>query len=165
MPEVLKEKFLNILKEEKELYEDLFQAAEGKKEALIKNDVDKLLEEVEIDKEIIPQIEKKEEERNKLIEKIKSKFDIELEKNSYRELFKKLPEDWSEEFDPIREELLQLTESFNKLNYNNQQLLEQALKLNQISLNTIIDNVQQENSTYSNPKKISGQPRILNKQG
>ena len=165
MPEVLKEKFLNILKEEKELYEDLFQAAEGKKEALIKNDVDKLLEEVESDKEIIPQIEKKEEERNKLIEKIKSKFGIELEKNSYRELFKNLPEDWSEEFDPVREELLQLTESFNKLNYNNQQLLEQALKLNQISLNTIIDNVQQENSTYSNPKKIPGQPRILNKQG
>jgi flagellar biosynthesis/type III secretory pathway chaperone len=160
----LKAKLLKILKEEKGLYEELFSAAEGKKEALIENNADQLLEEVKLDQKIIPEIEKKEEERNEIISEIKEKFKLDTEKNSYKAIFKELPADWSEDFDPIRKELLELTEEFNKLNQNNQQLLEQALTLNQISLNTIIDNLE-DKTTYADPAKNSAQPRILNKQG
>lgn len=160
----LKAKLLNILKEEKKLYEKLFAAAEGKTEALIENNADQLLKQVELDQKIIPEIEKKEAERNEVINEIKDKFSLDTDKNSYKAIFKELPEDWSEEFAPIREELLQLTEEFNKLNQHNQQLLEQALKLNQISLNTIINNLE-DKTTYADPAKNSVQPRILNKQG
>jgi flagellar biosynthesis/type III secretory pathway chaperone len=164
MADDLKAKLLKILKEEKELYEELFQAAEGKKEALIDNDIDKLLEKVETDQKIIPEIEKKEAKRNEVIEEIKAEFNLQTAENSYKALFKKLPADWSEEFDPVRQELLALTDEFNKLNQNNQRLLEQALKLNQISFNTIIENLE-DKTTYSDPAKKSAQPRIINKQG
>jgi len=165
MTDSLKIELLEILRSEKKLYEELFEAAQGKKEALINNDVDMLMEEIEVDQQVIPKIEAESEKRNQLIEKVKQKFGIELDKNSYRELFKKLPEDWSKEFDPLREDILELTEEFDALNHANQRLLEQALQLNQISLNTILDNVKNDNTTYSNPGDGAEQPRILNKQG
>lgn len=164
MADRLKAKLLDILKEEKKLYEKLFQAAEGKKEALIENDIDKLMEKVEVDQKVIPEIEKKEAKRNEVIEEIKAEFNLETAENSYKALFKELPADWSEDFAPVREELLELTDEFNKLNQNNQKLLEQALKLNQISFNTILDNLE-DKTTYADPAKKASQPRIINKQG
>ena len=81
MADDLKAKLLKILKDEKGLYEELFSAAEGKKEALIGNDADQLLKQVELDQKIIPEIEKKEEERTEVISEIKEDFNLNTEKN------------------------------------------------------------------------------------
>ncbi|MFP4022206.1 MAG: flagellar export chaperone FlgN, partial [Halanaerobium sp.] len=113
MSEKLKEELLNILKEEKDLYQELFEIAERKNEALVNNDTEKLLETVENDREVIAEIEKKEKLRNDKINEIKAEFDLKLEKDSYSNLIKELPADWEEELNPIREELIELTDEFH----------------------------------------------------
>lgn len=162
----LKKELINILKEEKKLYQNLFEIAEGKNEALINNDTDKLLETVEDDREVISEIEAKEKERNDKINEIKSQFEIELEKDSYSNLIKELPADWGERLKPIREELIELTDEFHNLNKQNQKLLEQALDLNQISFETIVESIKEQDTTYSNTAKDKKeQPRIIDRQG
>ncbi|MFW6274090.1 MAG: flagellar protein FlgN [Halanaerobium sp.] len=166
MSEKLKEELLNILKEEKELYQELFEIAERKNEALVNNDTEKLLETVENDREVIAEIEKKEKLRSDKINEIKAEFKLELAKDSYSNLIKELPADWGEELNPIREELIELTDEFHSLNEQNQKLLEQALELNQISFETIMQNIKEQDTTYSKQDvKKKEQPRIINKQG
>ena len=161
-----KEDLLNILKEEKNLYQKLFEIAEEKNEALVNNEIDKLIEIVENDREVIADIEAKDQERNDKIQEIKTEFEIKLEKDSYSNLIEKLPEDWGEALNPIREELIELTDEFHSLNEQNQKLLEQALELNQISFETVMQNIKDEDTTYSNTaKNKKEQPRIINKQG
>ena len=166
MSEKLKEELLKILKEEKALYQKLFEIAEEKNEALVNNDTDSLMEIVENDREVISDIEAKDQERNDKIQDIKTEFEITLEKDSYSNLIKELPEDWGEDLNPIREELIELTDEFNSLNEQNQKLLQQAIELNQISFETIMQNIKDEDTTYSNTAKDKKeQPRIINKQG
>ena len=166
MSDKLKKELLNILKEEKELYQKLFEIAEAKNEALVNNDTDKLVETVENDREVISEIEAKDQQRNDKIQEIKAEFEIELEKDSYSNLIKKLPEGWGETLNPIREELLELTDEFHNLNEQNQKLLEQAIELNQISFETIVKSIKDQDTTYSKDAKVKKeQPRIINKQG
>jgi flagellar biosynthesis/type III secretory pathway chaperone len=166
MSDKLKEELLNILKEEKELYQKLFEIAEAKNEALVNNDTDKLVETVENDREVISEIEAKDQERNDKIQEIKAEFEIELEKDSYSNLIKKLPGEWGEALNSIREELIELTDEFHNLNEQNQLLLTQALELNQLSFETIMENIKKEDTTYSKDAKVKKeQPRIINKKG
>jgi len=166
MSDKLKKELLNILKEEKELYQKLFEIAEAKNEALVNNDTDKLVETVENDREVISEIEAKDQQRNDKIQEIKAEFKIELEKDSYSNLIKKLPGEWGEALNPIREELIELTDEFHNLNEQNQLLLTQALELNQLSFETIMENIKKEDTTYSKDAKVKKeQPRIINKKG
>ena len=166
MQEKLKEDLLKILKAEKVLYQQLFEIAEEKNEALVANDTDKLIEIVEKDREVIADIETKDQERNDKIQEIKTEYEIELEKDSYSNLIKKLPADWGKALNPIREDLIELTDEFHNLNEQNQKLLEQAIELNQISFETIMQNIKDQDTTYSKESKTKKeQPRIINKQG
>lgn len=162
----LKEDLLTILKEEKNLYQKLFEIAEEKNEALVNNDLDKLIEIVEKDRKVIADIEKKDQARNDKIQEIKNKFEIELEKDSYSNLIEQLPAEWGETLNPIREELIELTDDFHSLNEQNQKLLKQAMELNKISFETLMQNIKEEDTTYSKQTKDKKeQPRIINKQG
>ena len=166
MSEKLKKDLLEILKEEKALYQKLFEIAEEKNEALVNNDTDQLMEIIENDREVISDIEAKDEERNDKIQEIKAEFEIELEKDSYSNLIKKLPENWGEALNPIREELIELTDEFHNLNEQNQKLLTQAIELNQTSFETIVKSIKEQDTTYSKDAKTKKeQPRIINKQG
>ncbi|PUU87744.1 flagellar protein FlgN [Halanaerobium sp.] len=166
MSEKLKNELLSILEEEKALYQKLFEIAEAKNEALVNNDTDRLMEIVENDREVIADIEKKDKERNDKIQEIKAEFEIELEKDSYSNLIEKLSQGWGEKLNPIREELIELTDDFHSLNEQNQKLLEQAIELNQISFETIVKSIKEQDTTYSKDAKVKKeQPRIINKQG
>ncbi|TDO95218.1 FlgN protein [Halanaerobium saccharolyticum] len=166
MSEKLKKDLVSILKEEKALYQKLFEIAEEKNEALVNNDTDRLMEIVENDREVIADIETKDKERNDKIQEIKEEFEIELEKDSYSSLIEKLPEGWGEDLNPIREELIELTDESHELNEQNQKLLEQAIELNQISFETIVKSIKEQDTTYSKDAKLKKeQPRIINKQG
>ncbi|MEC9491007.1 MAG: flagellar protein FlgN [Halanaerobiales bacterium] len=166
MSEKLKNELLSILEEEKALYQKLFEIAEEKNEALVNNDTDKLTEIVENDREVIADIEAKDKERNDKIQEIKAEFEIELEKDSYSNLIEKLSQGWGEKLNPIREELIELTDDFHSLNEQNQKLLEQAIELNQISFETIVKSIKEQDTTYSKDAKVKKeQPRIINKQG
>lgn len=162
----LKDDLLKILKEEKALYQKLFEIAEVKNEALVNNNTEKLTEIIENDREVIAEIEAKDQIRNDKIQEIKSEFEIELELNSYSNLIEELPENWGETLNPIREELIELTDEFHNLNEQNQKLLEQALELNQLSFETIVKTIKEQDTTYSSTARVKKeQPRIINKQG
>jgi len=163
MNQKLKNKLLNILNEEKGLYLKLLEIAEEKNEALVENNTEKLLKTVEKDKELISRIEIKEEERDEAVSQIIEHFNIDDKDKSYSELVKSLPEDWGKELDPLREELIEITDKFQTVNLENHSLLKQALEFNQLSIDTILNSIQDEDITYSKDK--IKQPKLLNRQG
>ncbi len=160
----LLQKLNAVLKKELDCYQKLYKVAKEKKETLISSDSDKLLELINEDREIIEQIEKLEEERKKIIEKVKDKFGFDDENPTYTQIIKKLPEEWQEKLSSLRTDLLTLIEEFHIQNEENSSLLEQALELNKFSLDTILNKLDIDSGTYSkNNKKNS--PRLLDKRG
>ncbi len=166
MQSELKNKLLELLKDEKELYQELFEIAEAKNEALLESDAEALSKTLKQDQKVIEKIEAKEEERKEIITEIKNKFELELEHDKYSDFIKKLPADWGADLNSIREELIELTDKFYNLNDQNQELLTQALELNTFSIETILKSIKDnEKNTYSkDAKENKGQPRLLNKQ-
>jgi len=162
----LKNKLLELLKDEKELYQELFEIAEAKNEALVENDTEALSETLKRDQKVIEKIEAKEKERKEIITAIKEKFELKLENDKYSDFIKKLPADWGADLNSIREELIELTDKFYSLNDQNQELLTQALELNTFSIESILNSIKDnEKNTYSkDAKENKGQPRLLNKQ-
>ncbi|RCW48212.1 flagellar protein FlgN [Halanaerobium sp. MA284_MarDTE_T2] len=163
MNQKLKDSLLNILNEEKELYLKLLKIAEEKNETLVENNTEKLMQTVEKDKDIINKIETAEEKRNEIVSEIIEQFNIDNENKSYSELIKNLPEDWGKDLDPLRDELIEITDEFQKINLENHSLLKQALEFNQLSIDTILNSIQDEDITYSKDK--IKQPKLLDKQG
>lgn len=162
----LKKDLLNILAREKELYQRLFSIAETKKQALIDNDLNQIVKTVESDREVIKEIEAAEAERKAKIELIKTEFELELSKDSYSELIAHLPADWKNDLEPLRADLVELTDQFQQLNHQNELLLKQALELNKLSFETIMQKIKDQDSTYSQQNKSKKeQPRIINRQG
>jgi flagellar biosynthesis/type III secretory pathway chaperone len=161
----LKEDLLKLLKEEKELYQKLFEVAEAKNEALLENDTEALSQTLAADQEVIEKIEAKENERKEIIEKIKSEFNLKLEHDKYSDFIKELPADWEEDLKDIREEIIELTDEFYSLNDQNQKLLSQALEVNTFSIESILKSIRENKNTYGKKDKDQKeQPRLLNKQ-
>ncbi|MGM0500580.1 MAG: flagellar export chaperone FlgN [Bacillota bacterium] len=166
MQSQLKNNLLELLKTEKKLYQELFEIAEAKNEALLESDAEALSETLKRDQKVIEKIEAKEEERKEIIAEIKEEFDLKLEHDKYSDFIKKLPADWGADLNNIREELIELTDKFYSLNDQNQELLTQALELNTFSIESILNSIKDnEKNTYSkDAKENKGQPRLLNKQ-
>jgi len=166
MQSELKNDLLELLKKEKKLYQELFELAEAKNEALLESDAEALSETLKRDQKVIEKIEAKEKERKDIITAIKEKFDLKLENDKYSDFIKKLPADWGADLNNIRAELIELTDEFYSLNDQNQELLTQALELNTFSIESILTSIKDnEKNTYSkDAKENKGQPRLLNKQ-
>jgi len=161
----LKKDLIRLLKEEKELYHELFEVAEEKNEALLDNNTEALSKTLAADQEVIEKIEAKEKERKEIIEKIKSKFNLKLEHDKYSDFIKELPADWEENLKNIRQEIIELTDEFYSLNDQNQKLLSQALEVNTFSIESILKSIKENKNTYSKKDKDQKeQPRLLNKQ-
>jgi len=166
MQSELKNDLLELLKKEKKLYQELFELAEAKNEALLESDAEALSETLKRDQKVIEKIEAKEKERKDIITAIKEKFDLKLENDKYSDFIKKLPADWGADLNNIRAELIELTDEFYSLNDQNQELLTQALELNTFSIESILTSIKDnEKNTYSkDAKENKGQPGLLNKQ-
>ncbi|KXS48330.1 FlgN protein [Halanaerobium congolense] len=160
----LKEDLIRLLKEEKELYQELFAVAEEKNEALLENDTAALSEILAADQEVIEKIEAKEKERKEIIEKIKSEFNLKLEHDKYSDFIEELPADWEEDLKDIRQKIIELTDDFYSLNDQNQKLLNQALEVNTFSIESILKSIKENKNTYTKKdKEQKEQPRLLNK--
>ncbi|TDX35439.1 FlgN protein [Halanaerobium congolense] len=160
----LKEDLIRLLKEEKELYQELFAVAEEKNEALLENDTAALSEILAADQEVIEKIEAKEKERKEIIEKIKSEFNLKLKHDKYSDFIEELPADWEEDLKDIRQKIIELTDDFYSLNDQNQKLLNQALEVNTFSIESILKSIKENKNTYTKKdKEQKEQPRLLNK--
>ena len=153
---------LEILKEENNLYKNLLDIAEDKKETLINNQIDTLFSHVENDREHIDEISNLEDRRLELMEDIKEDFDIE-DDLSYLEFVSQLPDEWENRLNPVREDLLTTLEEFHVINEENKKLIEEAVRFNKFSIDLIVDNLKNNENTYHSQNESS--PRLLDTRG
>ena len=125
------EELYNILAKEHELYEKLNQTASKKNEAIVENEIDDLADVVENEDELLKKIEGLEEKRTKIIVNLAEKYDLE-DDFQYSNLINNFPEKWQ-----------------NEKNEENTMLLDEAIKLNNFSLNMLSKAVSPENGTYN----------------
>ena len=144
---------LNVLKKEYEQYEKLKDTADKKTDTLVENEIERLAEIVQDEDEIISDIEELEIERNELIEKLLDIFDIKEDEINYRELTDYLPDKWQKQFDPIRDKLIDSINSLHEKNEKNRMLLQEAVKLNNFSVNMLQKVLEPINQTYNKDKK------------
>lgn len=163
MDEQLLIELAEILKKESILYEKLLKIAEKKKKTLINNEIETLFEHVETDQELIDHVTKLEDRRLEIMSEIDDKLDINSDELSYQEFIKKVPDNWEEKLNPIREDLVKTLEEFHVLNEENKRLIEEAVKFNKFSIDLIVDNLKNNNTTYHTKDK--NRPHLIDKRG
>ncbi|MGM0438537.1 MAG: flagellar protein FlgN [Bacillota bacterium] len=142
------EELYNILSEEYELYQKLNKTASEKNEAIVENEIDDLAEVVENEDEFLKKIEELEEKRTKIIVNLAEKYDLK-DDFQYSNLINNFPEDWQDKFSEIRKKLLEVIDEIHEKNEENTMLLDEAIKLNNFSLNMLSKAVSPENGTYN----------------
>lgn len=142
------EELYNILSEEYELYQKLNKTASEKNEAIVENEIDDLAEVVENEDEFLKKIEELEEKRTKIIVDLAEKYDLK-DDFQYSNLINNFPEDWQDKFSEIRKKLLEVIDEIHEKNEENTMLLDEAIKLNNFSLNMLSKAVSPENGTYN----------------
>ena len=141
------EELYNILSEEYKLYQKLNNTASEKNEAIVENDVDDLAKVVEKEDELLAEIEEYEEKRTKIITKLAEKYNLK-EDFKYSNLINNFPEEWQDKFSELRSKLLEVIDEIHEKNEENTMLLDEAIKLNNFSLNMLSKAVSPENGTY-----------------
>mgnify|MGYP000167324278 CR=1 FL=1 len=147
------EDLYNILSEEYELYVKLNKTASAKNEAIVENEIEDLAEVVENEDELLKKIENLEEKRTKIIAELAQRHDLD-DDFQYKNLINNFPEEWQDKFSDIREKLLEVIDEIHEKNEENTMLLDEAIKLNNFSLNMLSKAVSPENGTY-NKKQTS----------
>ena len=138
----------NILSEEYELYVKLNKTASEKNEAIVENEIEDLAEVVENEDELLKKIENLEEKRTKIIAELAQRHDLD-DDFQYKNLINNFPEEWQDKFSDIREKLLEVIDEIHEKNEENTMLLDEAIKLNNFSLNMLSKAVSPENGTYN----------------
>ena len=125
------------LKEQRLLYEELLKKAQNKQEAIVKNNLE-LIEALnrEEDKLII-EISAAEKERIRYIEDNPEIFGADVLKMTMEELKKVLPEDILPDFEQETEMLLGVLKELKAINAENAELIKQALRIINVTINTI----------------------------
>lgn len=112
------ERYMEILKKEYELYEELYRIAGEKKDILLKEDIDQLAELVSEEEGLLLELKELEEER------------LSLEMDSIH---------LKDEFIELKKQLKNLAESLKQRNYLNSKLIDNSLSLINLNLNLIKD--------------------------
>lgn len=112
------ERYMEILKKEYELYEELYRIAGEKKDILLKEEVDQLAGLVEEEEGLLLELKELEEER------------LSLEMDSIH---------LKDEFIELKKQLKNLAESLKQRNYLNSKLIDNSLSLINLNLNLIKD--------------------------
>ncbi|MEJ6950163.1 flagellar protein FlgN [Natronospora cellulosivora (SeqCode)] len=144
---------LEVLKEEEKLYSKLLELANEKKEAIVANDIDNLSKLLQDDNEIISLLNQLDQERFELIKSICENKGVEKQDPSFKELIKLIPEPWQEPLSASRNKLLALIDELHEQNEQNKFLINEAIKLNNASVNMFLKAVEPENTTYNNKQK------------
>ena len=142
------EELYNILSEEYELYQKLNKTASEKNEAIVENEIDDLAEVVENEDEFLKKIEELEEKRTKIIVDLAKKYDLK-DDFQYSNLINNFSEEWQNKFSDLRAKLLEVIDEIHEKNEENTMLLDEAIKLNNFSLNMLSKAVSPEDGTYN----------------
>ncbi|MEC9487922.1 MAG: flagellar protein FlgN [Halanaerobium sp.] len=138
MPELetrLLERLLSVLEEEVAFYREMSQIAQRKQEMIVENQVEDLLEIVDEEMEKAEGLDGLEEERVEIFQQLMGDGSTLSDLIKYLGLSgEKL---WEDRFSEIREELLELLFELQSQNERNKVLVEEALTLNQFTMNIL----------------------------
>ena len=143
----------DVLTEEENLYSKLMELAIEKKDAIVANDLESLTELLQNDTETIELLNQLDEQRAKLTKEICVNNDIQVQDISFKELIKFLPESWQENLWDIRNKLIAIIDELHQQNEQNKFLVNEAIKLNNASLNLFLQALEPENTTYNGKQK------------
>ncbi|HLV09426.1 MAG TPA: flagellar protein FlgN [Halanaerobiales bacterium] len=156
MDDKLLESLFNILMDEYENYCLLGELAQKKKDVLIENDVEELTRLIEKDNEIVDQIERLEEKRLDLFARFVENSELAEDEISFSDLLELLSGEWQQKLLSIKEKLLGIIEGLHEQNEQNKALVEEAIKLNNFSVNMFMEAVEPDNQIYEPGEKKRG---------
>ena len=155
----------DILENQKDNFQSLLKIAEKKRDEIIENNVERLKELVEEENEIVSDLEELESERIELVKLLQGKLDIQEEKISYSELIENLPDGWKDKLQPVREGLLSIIEKVHIQNQENKVLIQEALRLNNFSINMFTKMVDVDIYTKEGTAENTGSRHIIDRRG
>lgn len=147
------EKLIQVLKNEYEIYQQLYRLGEEKQQIIIDNEVDDLLSIIEDEQAEIEKINELEAKRVEVLTEIAEENSLAQEELSFTKLIELLSEPDKSELKNIRQKLLELLEDIQAINETNANLIEESLKLNNYTLQLLTDSNINKNSTYQKPGK------------
>lgn len=127
------------MRDQLEIYKELFNLAEKKTDVLIKGDVKILGEITEIEQDLIIKLGKLEEERYDIVSKIAKKHNIEVNEATTEFFMKLLSSEEKEDFSAICDELKTVLPQINEKNQQNEKLIKNALEYINFSINLLTD--------------------------
>jgi len=145
------EELFETLKKEYDIYTQLKETANAKKDAIVTNEIDDLAEAVERENEILDDLEKLEEKREEILKLLEQKYDL-AQDFQFSNLINNFPQKWQEKFTELRNDLLEVIDEIHEKNQENAVLLDEAIKLNNFSLKMLTKAVSPENGTYNKDK-------------
>ncbi|MFW5985577.1 MAG: flagellar protein FlgN [Halanaerobiaceae bacterium] len=149
MNEKLLDNLYAVLKTEYEYYQKLNDFASEKKEAIIENDVEKLTEIIEKEKDIIAEINQLEDKRDNLLAEFNSKVDLDTEQLNYSQLVENISQKWETRLGELREKLLNIIDELHQKNEENKSLINEAIKLNNFSFKMMTRLLNPDSNTYN----------------
>ena len=149
MEEQLLKQLIEILKKEYQEYEKLLSLAEQKKESLIENDVDRLSNLIDTEEEVLTTISDYDNQRDKLVYTLSQELEIDHQEINYSELIDHIPEEWVKKLEPVRDKLLTIIDELHTINESNKMLIDEAIKLNNLTYKTIAQIVNPDNRNYN----------------
>jgi len=152
MTEKLIASLFGLLEDEYQNYCKLKELALAKKDVLISNDVEGLTRLLEKDNEIVDNLEKLEKKRTDLVSQLARSYELDADKINFSRLIKVIPGKWQDSLETLKEKLLQTIEELHEQNEQNKVLVEEAVKLNNFSINMIMKAIEPDNQTYD-PKQ------------
>ena len=167
MTENIHNELVEVLTNEYQLYLEMMELADKKKDALIENKIDELIDFVKREEEIVDKVKELEEKRNEIILNI---CDIKKEKAediSFQELIKLISEPEQKVLLDIREKLLDIIDRLQEQNEQNKVLITEAIKLNNVSINMFLEALEPENAIYDMKQKAvkNKTRRLLDRKG
>jgi flagellar biosynthesis/type III secretory pathway chaperone len=145
------DKLIQILQNEYEIYQKLYQLSEEKQEIIIDNKVDDLLRIIEDEQEEIKKIDKMEAERIEFLKGIAKDNSLDEGELSFAKLMEMISNPSKSELKNIRQEILDLLGELRDINEINANLIRESLKLNDYTLQLLTESNISKIRTYQKP--------------
>ncbi len=154
--------FIALFQKEFQQYSLLEEKARLKYQAIIDNDITKLLTIVTEEQAVLRLIEDLEEERACYLKNLAQEKGLGEQIISFTELLTFLPEEKSE-LNKLRQEFVDLLSSLQQLNEQNRQMIEASLQINDLSQEMIKELVEQGEISSAQKNKDKQSEHIVDK--
>lgn len=155
------EELLKLLKNECSYYKELAKLAFQKKEVIIDNNIEELTELLEEDSKILDNIESLEVKRKKATSSLADSYNVNIDELNFEKIIGLAAPEFKEQLKEIKGELLAVIEELHDQNEQNRLLINEAMKLNNFSLNLMMKMLEPESKTYNPKQENQNKNRVI----